>query len=43
MSTLEASYYAPPAAQRVPRQAWRNGCNLLGERTLAEEVPVAFS
>jgi len=33
----------PPPAQRVPRQAWRNGSTLLGERTLAEEVPVAFS
>src|SRR5260370_4026782 len=33
----------PPPAQRVPRQAWRNGSALLGERTLAEEVPVAFS
>ena len=33
----------PPAAQRVARRAWRNGASLLGERTLAEEVPVAFS
>src|SRR6202040_2329842 len=32
-----------PPARRVPRQAWRNGSTLLGERTLAEEVPVAFS
>jgi FdhD protein len=43
MLTLEASYHAPPAAQRVARQAWHNGCALPGERTLAEEVPVAFS
>ena len=33
----------PSAVQCVPRQAWRNGSTILGERTLAEEVPVAFS
>jgi hypothetical protein len=33
----------PPAVQCVPRQAWRNVSALLGERTLAEEVPAAFS
>lgn len=33
----------PPPARCVPRQAWRNGSTLFGERTLAEEVPVAFS
>jgi FdhD protein len=33
----------PPPAQCVPRQAWRNGSASTGERTLAEEVPVAFS
>ena len=43
MSALTVSHYVPPAAQRVLRQAWRNGSSLLGERTLAEEVPVAFS
>src|SRR5258705_13550817 len=43
MSTLEASRVVPPPAQRIPRQAWRNGSTLLGERTLAEEVPIAFS
>ncbi len=43
MFALEASRVVPPPAQRVPRQAWRNGSTLLGERTLAEEVPVAFS
>src|SRR6202011_1789872 len=43
MFALEASRVVPPPAQRVPRQAWRNGFPLLGERTLAEEVPVAFS
>jgi len=42
MFALEASRVVPPPAQRVPRQAWRNGSTLLGERTLAEEVPVAF-
>jgi FdhD protein len=43
MSALAASTCVPPAARRVPRQAWRDGANLSGERTLAEEVPVAFS
>jgi FdhD protein len=43
MFALEASHAVPPPAQRVLRQAWRNGSALLGERTLAEEVPVAFS
>ncbi|MFL5265656.1 MAG: formate dehydrogenase accessory sulfurtransferase FdhD, partial [Stellaceae bacterium] len=43
MFALEASRVVPRPAQRVPRQAWRNGSTLLGERTLAEEVPVAFS
>jgi FdhD protein len=33
----------PPPARCVPRQAWRNGSTMFGERTLAEEVPVAFS
>ena len=33
----------PPPARCVPRHAWRNGFTLFGERTLAEEVPVAFS
>src|SRR3984893_4155502 len=40
---LGASRVVPPPAQRVPRHAWRNGYTVLGERTLAEEVPVAFS
>jgi FdhD protein len=43
MSALEASRVMPPPARCVPRQAWRNGSTLFGERTLAEEVPVAFS
>lgn len=43
MSALDSSYYVPPPARSVPRQAWRNGSPLSGERTLAEEVPVAFS
>jgi FdhD protein len=43
MFALEAASVVPPAVQRVPRQAWRNGSNISGERTLAEEVPVAFS
>jgi FdhD protein len=43
MFALEASRSVPPPLQCVPRQAWRNGSTLSGERTLAEEVPVAFS
>jgi FdhD protein len=43
MFALEAPRVVPPSAQRVARQAWRNGSTLIGERTLAEEVPVAFS
>jgi FdhD protein len=43
MSALEVSRVIPPPARCVPRQAWRNGSTLFGERTLAEEVPVAFS
>jgi FdhD protein len=43
MLALEAAHVVPPPAQRVPLQAWRNGSSLLGERILAEEVPVAFS
>ena len=43
MFALEASPVVQPPARRVPRQAWRNGSTLFGERTLAEEVPVAFS
>jgi FdhD protein len=43
MFGLEAANAVPPSAQRVARQAWRNGAASLGVRTLAEEVPVAFS
>jgi FdhD protein len=43
MSLAAALRPVPPPAQRVPRQAWRNGFSLVGERILAEEVPVAFS
>src|ERR1700737_3100458 len=43
MFALEASQVVPLPARRVLRQAWRNGSTLTGERTLAEEVPVAFS
>ena len=43
MSALETAGVVPSPAHRVPRQAWRNGSSLIGERTLAEEVPVAFS
>jgi len=43
MSAFATSHYVPPSAQCVPKQAWRDGARLLGERTLPEEVPVAFS
>jgi FdhD protein len=43
MLALEIASVVPPPAYRVPRQAWRNGSASIGERTLAEEVPVAFS
>ena len=43
MFAFEAPRAVPPPVQCVPRQAWRNGSTLFGERTLAEEVPVAFS
>jgi FdhD protein len=43
MLALDASRVVPPPARCVPRQAWRDGATLFGERTLAEEVPVAFS
>jgi FdhD protein len=43
MLAFDASSVVPPPARCVPRQAWRNGSTMIGERTLAEEVPVAFS
>src|SRR6516164_2055452 len=43
MFALEAAAVVPPAVQCVPRQAWRDGSASTGERTLAEEVPVAVS
>src|SRR5438132_4491494 len=43
ISALEASQVVPLRARSALRQAWRNGSTLTGERTLAEEVPVAFS
>ena len=43
MFASNASHVVPAPARCVPRQAWRNGSTLFGERTLAEEVPVAFS
>src|ERR1700757_5131608 len=43
MFALDAAGIVPPSAQRVARQAWRNGSASTGERILAEEVPVAFS
>jgi len=43
MFAREAPLAVPPPVRCVPRQAWRNGSASTGERTLAEEVPVAFS
>ena len=43
MFALEAPRSVPPPVKCVPRLAWRDGSTPFGERTLAEEVPVAFS
>jgi FdhD protein len=43
MFAVQDAGVVPPAVQCLPRQAWRDGSALLGERILAEEVPVAFS
>jgi FdhD protein len=43
MFAIEDPSVVPPPVQCVPRQVWRNGSALIGERSLAEEVPVAFS
>ena len=43
MFVLEAPLAVPPPVRCVPRQVWRNGSASTGERTLAEEFPVAFS
>ena len=43
MSALNTPGLAPAPVRRVIRQSWRNGSAQLGERALAEEVPVAFS
>src|SRR6516162_213933 len=43
MTATVASHCVPPAVRCVSRQAWHNTSSLLGERILAEEVPVAFS
>jgi FdhD protein len=43
MFAIEAPRAVPSPVQCVPRQAWRSGATLVGERILAEEVPVAFS
>ena len=43
MFALQDAGVVPPAVQCVPRQAWRDDATTLGERTLAEEIPVAFS
>jgi len=43
MSALHVLDMPPPPALPVTRQLWRNGSTSIGERILAEEVPVAFS
>jgi FdhD protein len=43
MFAFETPHAVHPAVRCVPRQAWRNGSASRGERTLAEEVPIAFS
>jgi FdhD protein len=43
MITAKVPHMAPTSVQSVARQIWRNGSALNGQRTLAEEVPVAFN
>jgi FdhD protein len=43
MIALDSLGILPPAVQCVSRQVWRKDSASTGERTLAEEVPVAFS
>ena len=43
MSRFDASQLMPLSARSVPLQAWRGGAVQMGERSLAEEVPVAIS
>lgn len=43
MATLELSRSIKAPTQRVARHVWRNGSQAIGDRVLAEEVPVAFS
>jgi FdhD protein len=43
MSALHVLDLPPPTALPVTRQLWRNGSTSIGERILAEEVPVALS
>ena len=40
---LEAAHNIAPPVRSVRRQIWRDGSASAGERSLAEEVPVAFS
>jgi FdhD protein len=43
MFAFQTPGVAPAPVQRVTREAWRDGFASLGERSLAEEVPVAFA
>jgi FdhD protein len=43
MIALDSLGILPPTVQCVSRQVWRKDSASTGERTLAEEVPVAFS
>jgi FdhD protein len=43
MLAVQDAGVVPPAVRCVPRQAWHYDATILGQRTLAEEIPVAFS
>jgi FdhD protein len=43
MLVEDAAHGVPPPVQRVRRRAWRDGALYIGERSLAEEVPVAIA
>jgi FdhD protein len=43
MLAQDVMHDIPPPVRRVPRGAWRDGSMHFGERSLAEEVPVAIA
>jgi FdhD protein len=43
MLAQDVMHEMPPPVRRVPRGVWRDGSMYFGERSLAEEVPVAIA